>query len=497
MALLGTLLLDRAGPVVDLLFLLAVPLAAWGGYRFLARVTSARAVSAWGAVAYGVLPVVTGAVQEGRLGTVVGTVVLPWLAHSAVFLRAGESVDRRARAAWRTALWLAVLTAFVPVAWALAAVVALVALVSARGAGGRAVLTPLVATPVLLLPWAMAVWGHQGAASLLFEAGLAAPGLTGGLGPWGTLLGRPGDGGAPGWMSLGVVVAAVVALVRSDTRSAVLRAWVVVVVALAATALLAGHRFSTATGPLEQPPWLGFPLVLAQGAAITAAALAGAGLRGRSPRVGDGGWLPVGPTGRLGALVTVVVGMAVLTPVAGALWWVWSGSAGPLDRGPATDIPAYMTEAAVADPSHGVLVVRGSRADGFAYVLLRQGGVRLGDDSVLPSAADQSRLTSTVAGLVSNPAPADVAALSRAGVSYVYVPAPADLSLVGNLDSTSGLSPGSASGRGDRAWQLEAAPGRAALQEKGDGSRPWLLAVQGLAVVAALVLAAPSLRGRR
>lgn len=500
MAVLGIVLFGQAGLVVDLVFLAAVPLAAWGGYRFLARVTSSRLVSGWGAVAYGVLPVVTGAVQEGRLGTVAGAVLLPWLAHSALFLRTAASADRRARAAWRTALWLAVLTAFVPMAWALAAAIAIVALVSARGVGWRAVLTPLLATLVLLLPWSVAVWGHQGVASLLFEAGLPAPWLTGRLTSWDALLGRPG-GGAPGWLSVGVVAAAVLALVRSDTRPAVLRAWVVLVVALAATALLAGHSFSTATSTASQPLWLGFPLVLAHGAAITAAALAGAGVLARSTGEGFGARSTAAGSGRpgpIGMLVASVAALAVLTPAAGAVWWVWSSSAGPLDRGPATDVPSYMSEAAAVDPANGVLVVRGSRADGFSYLLLRQDGIRLGDDEVLPPARDQSGLTATVEDLASSPAASDVAALSRSGVAYVYAPAPADVSLVANLDSVSGLSPGSASGRGDRAWQLEALPpARVALRADGDPARPWLLAVQGLAVAAALVLAAPSVRRSR
>ncbi len=510
MAVAGTLLLGQAGLVVDLLFLLAVPLAAWGGYRFLARVTTSRLVSACGAVAYGVLPVLTGAVQQGRLGTVAGAVVLPWLAHAALFLDPRGSADRRARAAWRTALWLAVLTAFVPVAWALAAAVAVVALVCARGVGWRLVLTPLVAALVLLLPFTVAVWGHQGAASLLFEAGLPVPSLTVPLTPWHALLGRPG-GGAPGWLSLAVVVTAVLALVRADTRPAVLRAWVVVVLALAATALLAGHSIATAASPVAQPVWLGFPLVLAQAAGITAAALAGAGLRARwtDEQVvagGTGAGTPTGAgpdrsrgsgsgIGRLRPVGVLVVAAAALTPVVCVGWWVWSGSAGPLDRGPAAGVPSYMSEAAAADPADGVLVVRGSAAGGFGYQVLHGGGLRLGDDSVQPPAADESRLTSTVEDLVSVPAASDIAALSRSGVAYVYAPAPADASLVANLDSVSGLAQGSAPGRGDRAWQLVAAPGRPVLRDAGDPARPWLLVVQGLAVVAALVLAAPS--GRR
>jgi hypothetical protein len=487
LAVAGTVLLGHASLLVDVLLLLAVPLAAWGGYRFLRRVTGAVPASLWGAAAYGLLPVLTGAVQQGRLGTVVATVLLPWLAHAALFLAPAGPPDRRARAAWRCALWLALLTAFEPLAWPMAAVLGVVAVALTRGRLARGVVVPLVAALVLLLPWSLATWSHQGPASWLFEAGRHVPGLAAAPTAWDLALGRPGAG-APAWLSAGVLVAALVALLRPDTRPAVLRAWLVVVVALGTTAVLAAGTYATPGDPAAQPLWLGFPLVVAQAAGITAATIAGSGVRDRLTG-SDFGWRqPLG--------VAVVV-LALLTPVVAGLWWVWQGSGGPLDRGRTSDVPAYMSDAVADDPADGVLVVRGSRQAGFTYLLLRQPGVRLGDDAVLPARSDQAALTRTVANLASAPTPDDVRRLSRDGVAYVYAPSPADPSLVGNLDSVSGLSQGSATGAGSRAWQLEATPGRAALTQPGDAWRPWLLLVQGLAILVVVVLAVPSRRERR
>jgi hypothetical protein len=188
--------------------------------------------------------------------------------------------------------------------------------------------------------------------------------------------------------------------------------------------------------------------------------------------------------------------LAVLSPVAAGLWWMWTGSDDPLDRHPATGVPTYMTDAAAENPLDGVLVVRGSRDTGFRYVLLRGTGIRLGDDTVRSTDSAQAGLTRRVANLATAPQPADLAALRRHGVAYIYAPAPADVSLVGNLDSVSGVTPGSAA-RGARAWQLEGRPSDAALPRLTDHARPWLLTVQLLAIVAALVLAAPSRKGRR
>ena len=491
LAVLGTVLLGKAWLVIDLVLLLAVPIAAAGAYRFLVRTTSSRPMSLWGAVAYGVLPVVMGAVQQGRLGTVAGALVLPWLAHSALFLSSTQSADRRARAAWRTSLWLALLVAFVPVAWLIAVLVALVMVVARlrrRSSPALALgsLVPPLAAIVLLLPWSLTTWSHRGLVSWLFEAGLPSPTITGPLSRLDVLLGRPADG-APWWATAGVVVAAVVALLRRDTRPAVIRAWVVVVVALGLTVALAGGQWSLDDDPVDQPLWLGFPLLVAQAAAICAVALAGTGIRRRLSTSSFGWRQPLG---------VVVVVVALVTPVVAVLWWVSAGSGGPLDRQQTSDVPTYMTDAATRAPGTGTLVVRGSRAGGFDYVLLHRAGIRLGDDSVEPPAAAGRQLTTYVTDLATAPQAADITGLSRAGVAYIYAPPPADIGLVGNLDSVSGVSSASAVRPGARAWQLDPATGPDVPAAHPDTSRRWLLVAQGLAVLVVVVLAVPS-RGTR
>ena len=140
-------------------------------------------MSLWGAVAYGVLPVVSGSVQEGRLGTVVG-------AAGAALAGARRAVPRarprpptaaagppgaprlaraaRPRSSRRPGCWPLVVARRRAGARASAAA-------SAQGLAAGVVI-PLVATLVLLLPWSVATWTHQGPASWLFEAGLPSPG---------------------------------------------------------------------------------------------------------------------------------------------------------------------------------------------------------------------------------------------------------------------------------------------------------------------------------
>ena len=100
-------------------------------------------------------------------------------------------------------------------------------------------------------------------------------------------------------------------------------------------------------------------------------------------------------------------------------------------------------------------------------------------------------MTRVVEDLATAPEPADVAALGRYGVSYVFAPAPADISLVGNLDSVSGVTTGSAI-QPARAWNVEATPTGTDRVRDPDPLRQWLLALQGIAIVVVAVLAAPT-----
>ena len=486
LALLGTLALGKASLAVDLLFLLAVPLALLGAHRTMRRIVRSRGAALWAALAYSLLPVLTGAVQEGRLGSVVAAVVLPWLVHSALFLAPWHSADRRWRAAWRTSLWLALLTAFVPLAWLLALPLTVLAFgAGRRGAAVSAswlpVVTPLLVSLVLLLPWTVATWAHQGPQSWLFEAGLPAASLTTPLTWSDVLFARPG-GSAPWWLSAGLVAAAVAALARPDTRRQVLRCWWVIVVALVVTVPLAvtSHHLASAVQP--QPLWLGFPLLVASAAAICAAAVAGSGIRERLSGANFGWRQPVG---------AAVVLVALVTPVVGLVWWGLAGTDGPLGRREANPVPTYMTDTAATDPARGVLVVSGGARDGFSHVLLRGPGLRTGDDTVLPRVEEQQELTDLVARLVSAPEPEDVEALGALGIGFVYASPPADIRLVGNLDSLSGITPGSALLPGSRAWQVDV-EATSAPAVPTSAARPWLLALQLVALLVVAVLAAPT-----
>src|SRR5260370_15719446 len=79
MAILATVLGGKPWLATDVLLLGCVPLAGITAFLATRRVTSVLTARLWIAVSYALLPVATGAVAAGRLGTAGALVLLPLL----------------------------------------------------------------------------------------------------------------------------------------------------------------------------------------------------------------------------------------------------------------------------------------------------------------------------------------------------------------------------------------------------------------------------------
>lgn len=495
LALLATVL--GPGATVSVLLLLSAPLALWGAFRFLrvaGRLVSPQGAPRWllvgGATTYALVPATSGAWGEGRLGLVVAGAALPWLAHAALGF-ADPDADRRWRAGWRVGLLLALAAAFAPVVWwvvlALVAVVLGGGLVLARGATrSRAVWgPPAVALGLPLVvhsAWWLPALVHGHGAALLLDTGRAPAPAVGHLD---LLLGRLGDAGAPVWAGVLLLVLALAALLPRASRIPVALCWLVVL-----AAVLVGALLSTVTLSLvgaTSPAGLGAPLLVAQAGLVTAVVLGAQGaVRERvDPRLARP-WR--------GVLVAGAV-LALAVPVAGAAWWADADDS--LTSADQRLVPEYMVQRSELGPEHGVLLVRGSVASGLTYSVRRGDGLTLGEDEVLDLSTPDAEVTRTVRALLSRPTDAVVDRLGRLGVEHVLLAAPADSEVAATLDAQSGLVQ-SSSGTGSRAWTVDRPLDPDAVA--GDGTswlRVVLLVLQALAVLAALVLAAPTLRGRR
>ncbi|MGW7191327.1 glycosyltransferase family 2 protein, partial [Streptomyces sp. NPDC054838] len=318
LAVLGAvaaLLFGSAQAALTLLLVCSVPLAGLTAYFASRPLVESRLLRAWAAIAYAFLPAVTGALAGGRLGTAVLAVLLPLIARSAATAfglgAAAGSPDGGWRAVWTTTLLLTLASAFTPVVWPLAAVLGVAALLTrpARRAAYALKLLAVLAVPLLALaPWSLGLLTHPD--RFLREAGLPyGSGSATALDLLGAGPGGPGTTGAA--LLLGVVLAALAALLRADRRFAVRAAWTTALTALLLAVLL------------NRSAWAG-PATLVYGLALLAAAVVGAD--GAKERVAarSFGWRQP-----LAALIALGAAAGPLLCAAG---WMVSGADGPLRR---------------------------------------------------------------------------------------------------------------------------------------------------------------------
>ena len=490
LAVAGTLLLGHAGLVVDVLFVLAVPLAYVGALRFLRRLTTGPWAPLWGAAAYALLPVLTGAVAQGRIGTVAGAAVLPWVATAALGLAASgaDARTRRWRAAWRTSLGAGLLVAFVPPAWLVIVLLALVGSALGLVARGRArELAIVVLVPLLLvLPWAVATLAAPGA--WLVEAGRAGA-LPADTGLVELLLGRTGGPGeAPAWLTVGLPLAGLAAFIRRDTRARVLQVWVVILAASIVLATASRVPVTLPGVPVEFRPWPGFLLLLVQAGFVVAAVIAADGAVEAASSESFSWRQPVAALAALAALVA---------PALGATWWVLHGDDGPVARAEPHQVPRYMQDLAAGTSTNAVLVIRGGLRAGIEYQLLRSGVHQLGDDGALALTEPDRPFADLVARLLSSARADDAGELASYGVKYVYAPPPVAAAVSGGLDSANGFGGASAPERGSRAWVVQEPTTLASIAPERARLRPVWVVVNLLALVTTVVLAAPERRRRR
>ena len=455
--------LGRPATLVSLLLVLAVPLAGVSAYALLRRLTGSRRLRLWGSAAYALLPAVTGAVAAGRLGTAVVAWLLPLLVLAGWRLRPDPDLLPTWRRVGGSALLLAVTVAFVPVVWVLALAALLVLGVLTRPARGwwlRAGAAVVVALAVLM-PWSWSLLTHP--ATFLLEAGAVGPGLADpGLPTWAVALASPGGPGLPAlWVTVGLALAGLVALVVGRRRRVVAMAWVGVLLGLAVGLLTIVVRVQVPSVGAAVTPWPGVATLVVGGGLVVAAVVGAEGLQTTLTRRAFGWRQPV---------AVVVVALALLAPAAAAVGWIGRGAGGPLTRQEVEILPAFVVAASEtpAQPSTLVLAA-GPGTPVVTYALLRGGGTTLGDADVAPPVSAAGPLDALVEALASGSAGDDVPArLATYGAGYVLVVPPADPDLARALDAAPGLER-LASTDGSALWGVSGNPSRVRVQS-ADGS---------------------------
>ncbi|MBO0776164.1 MAG: glycosyltransferase family 2 protein, partial [Actinobacteria bacterium] len=493
-ALLATLLAGKAWLAVEVALIGCVPLAGLTAYWAVRRVTPFAPARVWAAAAYALLPVGMGAVAAGRLGMAVAFVLLPLIGLPAARIFT-EPKRRARRAAWAAALVTAVAAAFLPLVWlAVAAAVAAGGLAFARSRPGVGINVAIVAAvpPLLLLPWSLQL--ATSPAALLLGPGLQQPGLArAGLPARSLLLLSPGGPGLPPyWVTAGLVLVALVALVAAVRRRAVLAGWGIALAGLLVAIGISRLVITPPGGGPAVPAWPGFMLAFAGGGLVLAGAAAGESLPALP---GRGGWRS--PAG-LGAVVLALAGYSA--PVLAAASWVTTGVSGPVGKAAAPVVPEFVSVLSGSGLRPRTLVLRPGDHGTVAYEVLRSSDPLLGANDLVPAPAAQRALNTTVAALV---APSGGEAqdqgrmLASFGIGYVLVPARGSAALARQLDGVAGLRPVSQTAR-SQLWRVTSTPARVRVVESGGRVVPVTsgeVGVSGAALPAAggeLVLAEPA-----
>ncbi|MFD7063827.1 glycosyltransferase [Streptomyces sp. NPDC059906] len=419
-ATVASLLLGSTGLAVTLLMVCSVPLAGATAYFASRPLVPSRLLRAWAAVAYAFLPAATGALAGGRIGTAVLAVLLPLIARAGV-AAAGLSGSSGARGSWRAtwayALLLTVTTAFTPVVWPVALVLGIGVLALRRGeitAYGPRFLAQL-GTPLLLLaPWSLSLlpFGFFDEAGLEYGSSAASA-----LDLLGASPGGPGTVG--GLLLLGIVLAALAALLRSERQLGVRTAWAVALVALVFSVLS------------NRSAWAG-PATLVYGIALLSAATLGAdGARFRVAEQSFGWRQPVA------ALIALA---SALGPLIAAAGWMFGGADGPVERRDPVQVPAFVAEESHTRDQARTLVLDSDSAAHVGYMLVRGSGARLGDGELASGDGGNGTLDKVVANLVAGSGADQADQLGGFAVRYVLVHKGAPREVTRVLDATPGLS---------------------------------------------------------
>ncbi|WP_019608114.1 glycosyltransferase family 2 protein [Nocardiopsis sp. CNS-639] len=481
LALLSTLTLGKPWLAVTIVLLGCVPLSGLTAYLLAREVLGFRPARLWTAAAYALLPVATGAVAQGRLGTALVHVLLPVLGLLLVRLVSMPPKPSR-RAAWGVGLVLTVATAFVPMVWLLSLVTGVLVAVAFGHLGRRiyvSVALGLAVPLVLLMPWTLELLLHP--SLWLLEAGLHRPELSApGPTPQELLMLSPGGPGTPPfWVTAGFAVAALCSLLLLRNRMLAAAGWSLALFGILVAILTSRVVVEPYYGGPPAPVWPGVALTFAATAVLLSAATAARSF---------GDMVRLGGPRRVFALAVGLLALA--TPVCAAGVWMWEGVRGPVTAHAEPVVPGALTGAGAVEGggSDGAgtrprtLVVTADGEGGVDYLVVRGREPRLGEEHLVPESGIRGAMDRAVAELTVGQGGDQMYTLADFGIQYVLYPrprisGPADVTMVDTLDGTPGLERQSLS-RHYALWRL-AAPTGALRVVSEDGVEAEVLAVRG------------------
>lgn len=484
-----------------LLWLTALPFAALGAWWAATRLSERVWPPVAAALLWMLAPAFLAALGEGRVGSVIAHLLLPW------FVLALLEGARSWSASAAAALLFAAIVAASPVL-APALLLAVVAWAFARPRGFARIIGVPIPAMVLVAPLVADAIRRGSPFAVLADPGVVQPFEA--PSGWGLVISRP-DGGSADWNALlelaglgggqwgnlvpaillaPLALLALLSLFLPGARRSI-PALAVAAIGLG-TAWVAVHVQATSLGAATTGPWPGAALSL-YWLGLVGALVVALEVLGRAAVA-------------TGAVVVVAAALAVapalLAPVVGT---------SPVHPGDGRLLPSLAAAAANADPGIGTLVIVPQPDGSIAARLERGEGATLDDQSALfagrTEASDEDVALAELAGNLASHGGFDaVPELQRLQIAFVFVPplaADAEDDEVAvrervteSLDATAELNPESVSGYG----ALWAYPGLERVDDPAPERGAYgiaVLLVQGAVFLFVLLLALPTRRRRR
>jgi len=467
-AMLSTLMLGKATAAVTLILLFAIPLAGWAAYFTSRDLIPSKAIRFWGAATYALLPAMTGALAQGRLGTSFAAFLLPFTLRSGVRLFTPGSTKRRAAG---TALLLALLLAFAPALWLILLICAILAVAFIRRTKETVIKASIAfgASFAALVPWSISLVLNP--VQFFFEPGVNSAALTDpDISMIDIFLLHPGGPGmSPIVISIGLLVAGVLALLRTDRRFVVIlvfvAAWVAILFALVQVVFLFTPPGSTT--PIRT--WPG-PATLFIGLMLIAAAALGAqGLRTRF----------IGQSFSFGQPLAVVAVLTALAAPLLSLIWLVPANSSVLSRTAASAVPAFVAADAFGPQAPRTLLLTQLPAGNVEYTFINGDGLNLGDADTPPDASVWRAIDPFVAAMASGRGGEEIAVLGSYGVRYVLLAPGSSREIVPILDGEPGLRR-LASSEGEVLWRVSGVTSRARITDGATQSPVGIAAPENL-----------------
>lgn len=436
-ALIGSFAPWEPSRALVVLWILALPLAALGGWFAATRVTGRASLRLLGGAVWALSPALLVALTQGRPTGVILHLLLPWL------FVAGSVAHRSWAAAGTASIVLAAVVATAPslapalgVLW-IAAILLAVAFRAGRGVArivwtvvpSLALAAPLVWNAVVHarlwglvadpgVPWAGPQVAADPGGRALLAAGIPTPDLAG----WATVLPE----GPTWWVPLLTVPIALLALAAPLTQRWAVGTALLVVAALGMGTAFAAVGVSVAFAQsIAVPLWPGAGLSLAWLGALGAALV-----------TLDAGLAPRAALVRGIAAAVVLAGVVVLAvPSLTAL----TQNRATVANGPASTLPAFVAAEGRDDPDVGTLVLTPQSASGVAAQVVWGASETLGGQTTLLSTRTRATpqdeaLAELAADLVTSAAEDPVVELADLGVGFILLaPSPAPESDVARM----------------------------------------------------------------